>query len=212
MRSLPLISFCHPADWYTEILAELLSNEIGVLEVKQPTIINQIFWAVELADVPGMPVTSIIADATIRYYGDDQTRVDRVARERQQPMCIIPATKSSIERLEKVRLENLEATIRSTRCVICNEGLDRFDDGVEEDQLMITRLPCLYLYHGDCIVQWLETSNLCPLCRYPMPFTEEADEPSKPSTQQRLSWPMLLAVSAGGVIAAVLLCRLLKPS
>ncbi|KAK9944889.1 hypothetical protein M0R45_010433 [Rubus argutus] len=173
-------------DWHTEILAELLSNEIGVPDVKQPTIINQIFQAVELADIPGVPVTSIISDATIPYYGDDQTRVDRVTRERQQPKCIIPATKSSIERLEKVRLENLEATIRSTPCVICKEGLDRFDDGVEEDQLMITRLPCLHIFHGDCIVKWLETTAL--------------------------SWPMLLAVSAGGVIAAVLLCRLLKRS
>ncbi|KAK9944890.1 hypothetical protein M0R45_010433 [Rubus argutus] len=55
-------------DWHTEILAELLSNEIGVPDVKQPTIINQIFQAVELADIPGVPVTSIISDATIPYY------------------------------------------------------------------------------------------------------------------------------------------------
>ena len=50
---------------------------------------------------------------------------------------------------------------QQTSCVICMED---FEDGVQ-----VNRLPCLHFYHEDCIGQWLKTSHLCPLCRYPMP-------------------------------------------
>ncbi|GFZ17679.1 hypothetical protein Acr_26g0009490 [Actinidia rufa] len=47
------------------------------------------------------------------------------------------------------------------RCAIC---LDEFRVGSE-----VTRIPCSHVYHDDCIVSWLKTSNSCPLCRYEMP-------------------------------------------
>lgn len=82
--------------------------------------------------------------------GDEQAIRDRVASEsqrRNRPIHI-PATESSIQGLEKVRLDMLEATIRQTPCVVWKEGLDHFDDshvveeGIDRDQVMITRLPC----------------------------------------------------------------------
>ncbi|PRQ17118.1 putative transcription factor C2H2 family [Rosa chinensis] len=95
---------------------------------------------------------------------------------------------------------------------------------------MIIRLFCSHLYHEDCIFQWLVTSPLCPMCRYSvpvveqampvveqampvveqaMPVVEQAAELSKPSWRQ-LHWPMLLTASAGGILTALLVCRLLK--
>ena len=68
----------------------------------------------------------------------------------------VPATRSSIEALEKIRFEGLD------QCMIC---LDKLNSAVE----LVTRMPCKHIYHGDCIVQWLETSNLCPVCRFQMP-------------------------------------------
>ncbi|PSR89638.1 E3 ubiquitin-protein like [Actinidia chinensis var. chinensis] len=46
-------------------------------------------------------------------------------------------------------------------CAIC---LDEFHVGSE-----VIRMPCSHVYHDDCIVSWLKTSNSCPLCRYEMP-------------------------------------------
>ena len=71
----------------------------------------------------------------------------------------IPATISSIEGLEKVRLQH--GSDSDGECIIC---MQEFETGSE-----ITRMPCSHVYHGDCIVKWLKTSHFCPLCRYPMP-------------------------------------------
>ncbi|KAE7997377.1 hypothetical protein FH972_002018 [Carpinus fangiana] len=74
----------------------------------------------------------------------------------------IPGTRSAIEGLKKVTFE-FEDGLRSIgECIICAE---EFEGGLE-----LTRLPCAHVYHGDCIVKWLETSHRCPLCRYPLPY------------------------------------------
>ncbi|XP_062017955.1 uncharacterized protein LOC133734338 [Rosa rugosa] len=86
----------------------------------------------------------------------------------------IPATRSSIEGLQRVRPDSLEeATIKQNlSCSIC---MNEFAQG-GVDQL-ITHLPCSHRYHVDCIIRWLETSHVCPLCRYPLPSVEDG-EPS----------------------------------
>lgn len=73
-------------------------------------------------------------------------------------MDMVAATKSSIEALEKVFLE--EGGLEKY-CTIC---MEEYEGGMEA-----TRLPCSHLFHGYCIVRWLLKSHLCPLCRFPMP-------------------------------------------
>ncbi|XP_038993201.1 uncharacterized protein LOC120116879 [Hibiscus syriacus] len=91
-----------------------------------------------------------------------------------------PANKSSIKSLKRVRyggdededylpvkkkrkldLGEGEGLSSRKECVVClNELLD---------QDRVTLMPCGHIYHYDCIIKWLETSYLCPLCRYEMP-------------------------------------------
>lgn len=71
----------------------------------------------------------------------------------------LPATKSSVDALEKVKVEGSGSV---EQCMIC---LEELPVGVE-----VTRMPCSHVYHGDCIVGWLETSHSCPLCRFAMPY------------------------------------------
>ncbi|XP_061999267.1 uncharacterized protein LOC133716591 [Rosa rugosa] len=110
------------------------------------------------------------------------------------PPKLIPATESSIEGLEKVRLDSLEDAVRQMPCSICMEGLDHFDAAEEgaDHPPMIARLPCAHTFHADCIVQWLKTNYRCPLCRSPI---VEAGEPSKPPL--RLHWSMLMTSVVG---------------
>lgn len=69
------------------------------------------------------------------------------------------ATKSSIQRLEKLRVDNRSIAERS--CAICFE---EFPLGSQ-----IIRLGCSHTFHEDCIVRWLQESHLCPLCRFALP-------------------------------------------
>lgn len=43
------------------------------------------------------------------------------------------------------------------KCTIC---LSEFEE--EED---VRRLPCMHLFHVDCVDQWLSTNKRCPICR-----------------------------------------------
>ncbi|PON98059.1 43kDa postsynaptic protein [Trema orientale] len=86
----------------------------------------------------------------------------------------VPATKSSIEALEKVKVDDHES-LSSTlveQCCICLEKLSLLDnsneDGHPHDHEVV-QMPCSHLYHKHCIVRWLECSHMCPLCRYTMP-------------------------------------------
>lgn len=45
-------------------------------------------------------------------------------------------------------------------CAICQECL--------LDGFAVTRLPCGHLYHMNCAFHWLDSSCLCPICRYEM--------------------------------------------
>ncbi|XP_062150985.1 putative RING-H2 finger protein ATL53 [Alnus glutinosa] len=58
---------------------------------------------------------------------------------------------SEMQALEEVKLEE------ASECAICLQDLLV---GVEA-----SKLPCSHVYHVDCIVEWFDRSNQCPLCR-----------------------------------------------
>ncbi|RVW35537.1 Polynucleotide 5'-hydroxyl-kinase NOL9 [Vitis vinifera] len=70
----------------------------------------------------------------------------------------VPATRDSIEALEKIKFEEVNST---DKCIIC---LEEFATESE-----VSRMPCSHIYHEDCIIEWLERSHMCPLCRFKMP-------------------------------------------
>jgi hypothetical protein len=141
-------------------LAELFSG-LGIPAAEQPPILAKIMEILPAA-YPVVPILVTIVDPTRCMAGSVHDRLhillDKLQRDscRERERCKPkPATKSSIENLEKATL--------LLSCAICWEGL-----AVASVHESLARLPCSHLYHGDCIARWLEMSHMCPLCRYQM--------------------------------------------
>ncbi|CAL5201698.1 unnamed protein product [Lathyrus oleraceus] len=72
--------------------------------------------------------------------------------EIEEDIRFVPAAKSCIEGLKMVTVEEAE------KCSICFED---FKVGV--------CMPCSHMFHKDCIQDWLNVGNSCPLCRFQLP-------------------------------------------
>ena len=50
----------------------------------------------------------------------------------------------------------------SLDCVICYDAID-----TEKNDYMLA--PCNHIFHKQCLVQWIEVKNECPICRLNLP-------------------------------------------
>ncbi|WOK93646.1 hypothetical protein Cni_G02346 [Canna indica] len=69
-----------------------------------------------------------------------------------------PARKEAVEAMPTVKVEE------SSRCSVC---LEDFEVGAEAREM-----PCKHVFHGECILSWLELHSSCPMCRFQLPADE----------------------------------------
>ena len=64
-----------------------------------------------------------------------------------------------IDNLNTIKLKEIEKlSHENKKCVICLENFVIDDDCI--------CLPCIHIYHGECIKKWLKRRNFCPICRF----------------------------------------------
>lgn len=56
--------------------------------------------------------------------------------------------------------ETYEGSTEPPQCSICIEEVVTIQSGVE-----ISRLPCLHVFHKDCLLYWILLNPTCPICR-----------------------------------------------
>ncbi|KAF5178649.1 E3 ubiquitin-protein ligase ring1-like protein [Thalictrum thalictroides] len=71
---------------------------------------------------------------------------------------LVPAAPSSVEALKIMKCGEENS---KDPCTVCMEELMTGED--------LAVMPCLHVFHKECIGQWLKTTNTCPLCRFTMP-------------------------------------------
>merc|ERR1719346_679164 len=82
---------------------------------------------------------------------------ERVQGNRAQASEGNRAQAADIAALPTRKLAAAENLGEQTKCLIC---LDEFNDGDD-----VKTLPCLHIYHQQCIERWLCTDNSCPVCK-----------------------------------------------
>ncbi|KAK7260235.1 hypothetical protein RIF29_26116 [Crotalaria pallida] len=82
------------------------------------------------------------------------------------PVRMIPASNEAI--IQSLKTSKLPP---ESFCSICMSEDDEDDDDKEEVEF--SAMPCGHGFHHRCIVQWLNTSHMCPICRYTLPTTND---------------------------------------
>ncbi|KAG6533627.1 E3 ubiquitin-protein ligase RDUF1-like [Zingiber officinale] len=90
------------------------------------------------------------------YFYDDLEEYTDYDRTRNTPTA-----KSVVDGLPVVLMSDEDVADKNTFCAVCKDEILMLDT--------VRRLPCLHIYHGDCILPWLGMRNTCPVCRYVLP-------------------------------------------
>jgi hypothetical protein len=146
---------------YINDFKEILTD-MGIPEIKISQILFEITTKAHGIDTSNGVFMFVSIRKTVYQEARLHNEEDDIARAERESMEVeakpIPATKSSIDALERVVLD---ASASARDCTVCMEEIDAGSEAI--------RMPCSHVYHSDCIVKWLQTSHMCPLCRYHMP-------------------------------------------
>ncbi|KAI9090882.1 hypothetical protein K1719_028367 [Acacia pycnantha] len=120
--------------------------------------------------------TAEVQGAEHVFFRNDAAQLDENvnledADDTDDQIRMIPTSEEVIQALNQMKLEedadiDIDSNQKNEYCCIC---LEDFCDIVE-----VSTLPCRHVFHYNCVVQWLKTSHMCPLCRYPMPIGDDS--------------------------------------
>jgi hypothetical protein len=85
-------------------------------------------------------------------------------------LCVSLADAQELLSLSDKAAPRVRVFTRATEvaCPVCQEEL--------EEKTPVLKLPCLHLYHPQCLTPWLEKRNTCPMCRYELPTETKSEE------------------------------------
>ena len=70
-----------------------------------------------------------------------------------------PTDAAIVSELPEQRIDDIKKLDKDKQnCVICMEDFKNGDKS--------TNLPCLHMFHTNCIQSWLKTQNTCPICKF----------------------------------------------
>lgn len=168
-----------------ELDEELLASEIiscynqaiqsSSVEISGPRLISlEVYFVVELVVGGGyIPIDYIFKYNNLRQEDrqepteinqaieqsmEQSTEINQAIEQSMEQLSLVPASQEAMESLVKIKLPDEKINVR--QCTICLEDFGDVDN--------VLATPCNHVYHEVCIVKWLETSHMCPLCRYQM--------------------------------------------
>ncbi|RWR88393.1 E3 ubiquitin-protein ligase Praja-1-like protein [Cinnamomum micranthum f. kanehirae] len=161
--------------WFPESLDWFLASAISEMGISNwqaadqirmtlPSFVNE---AATNVNAMGRCFKNLSIQVTIEistdHWFDETWVINRALRESQNSnynvgFGAVPATEAAIATSLSAKIFKKDVQQSKESCTVCLEEL------VEETQL--NQLPCLHVFHRDCIIEWLRQSNCCPVCRF----------------------------------------------
>ncbi|GJN06999.1 hypothetical protein PR202_ga24784 [Eleusine coracana subsp. coracana] len=142
----------------------------GELDPVQVEFVRRVLNAVRhLSDPDGYPDDVIYEMALAAIPRSWLPRLfDELPSYRNGGFGAVPASADAVDALEKRVFHAGGGGDDHGGCAICLE--EEFEEGQE-----LSVMPCskAHAFHTVCITLWLGQSNMCPLCRHPLPATED---------------------------------------
>ncbi|XP_057776702.1 E3 ubiquitin-protein ligase RING1-like [Salvia miltiorrhiza] len=106
-----------------------------------------------------------------------------------------PALTSFVDSLPLVKFPP-NSTLSAQSCPICIEDFEVNSD----TSGAVNELPCKHYFHKDCIVQWLQRSSTCPLCRHKLPSNRSPEKGiNRGTTESEAGYDAILVVDFASV-------------
>lgn len=129
-----------------------------------------------LLDHTDMPAVAV-DDQTLEEGFDVQDMISLLNHEESQGPS--PASGEAVQSLERIKITTETVINGDPKCPICMSYY------VPDDDLI--KMPCQHLFHDECLIQWLNRNNTCPICRLELPVSEgsgQAHAQAQPSTHR----------------------------
>ncbi|GAA0176208.1 ubiquitin-protein ligase [Lithospermum erythrorhizon] len=102
-----------------------------------------------------------------------------------------PASKAAVEDLPDIMITEELLDSDSIVCGVCQNSLNPGQ--------VVKQMPCMHLFHNDCILRWLQERNSCPVCRFQLP-TDDPDYENQRNEQQQEENPNLRIDTITGLV------------
>ena len=98
--------------------------------------------------------------------------ISELTQRNPQSNNVNPASQNAINHIKRVRLQKdgsgMQNSMIGEECSICQEEY--------LDQDLLVDLKCHHIFHEECLLSWVKTNGVCPICRAPV---QEAVEPEQ---------------------------------
>eukprot|EP00741_Cyanophora_paradoxa_P002226 tig00000571_g2158.t1 len=82
-----------------------------------------------------------------------------------------PASRMAIQEQTAEAVACHKTKAKQNECPVCREEFALHQD--------VRKMECGHVFHDDCLIQWLERHNTCPLCRHELPTLDHDYEERK---------------------------------